>query len=130
MKILIADDSEIFRNILMGILLSMGVPNNDSISQSSSGTDALLQIKHRPPDLVITDFNMPGANGIHVAKYAKQMNPNVMIIIVSEASSRDLRAMIRKEQLTNVEVIPKIGWKNEWLTAEIELMQIVPTPTV
>lgn len=77
--ILLADDNP-------NILASMSAyleKKGSSITKASDGRAALEAIKKNYFDLVITDLNMPGANGLAVLKEAKIVNPNTIVIIAS-----------------------------------------------
>jgi two-component system response regulator YesN len=77
--ILLADDD---LNILESISSCL---KNDgfSITKASDGRAALEAIKKNYFDLIISDLNMPRANGLAVLKEAKIANPDTIVIITS-----------------------------------------------
>ncbi len=68
MNILIVDDSKTMRHVLKGNLKELGYV---LISEADSVPDALLAIKKEKPDLIISDWNMPGESGLDLLKHCK-----------------------------------------------------------
>ena len=48
---------------------------------------ALLQTNNTTPDLVLTDFKMPGINGIEFLKKIKIINKNISVVLMTAYSS-------------------------------------------
>ena len=63
-KILIADDEEVLRMLIVDTLEDEGY----EIVETENGRDALEEIKTNDYDLVLLDYMMPGLTGIEVAK--------------------------------------------------------------
>lgn len=49
----------------------------------SDPKDALRVLKKNPPDLVVTDFSMPGMTGIELLKSSKEIHPDTDFIIMT-----------------------------------------------
>jgi len=47
----------------------------------AGGDEAIPHVKS--VDILITDFNMPGMNGVELAKIAKQQNPDLPVVIMT-----------------------------------------------
>lgn len=88
-KILVVDDEEIIRDSLSEWLTESGY----EALTASDGPQAIGLIKQSrlgrdsagaPPDIdiMITDLKMPGMDGVELMKRAKQINPNLPIIIM------------------------------------------------
>ena len=58
MHVLVVDDNPLVRQIIVEGLGSLG-----EIIPASDGADALLKAIDAPPDLIITDYRMPGLDG-------------------------------------------------------------------
>ena len=57
----------------------------------ASGAAAIESIKHRPPDVVITDYKLGGnINGMDVLRKAKQQNPDTEVILITAYGSEEL----------------------------------------
>ena len=80
-QIYLADDHQLF---IDGIRLLFNDHPLYEIAGSGSNGDAVLEfIKHRAVDMVITDINMPGMNGIETAIQVKLNNPAIKVIAVT-----------------------------------------------
>ncbi len=80
-KIFIADDHQLF---IDGLRLIFAQNAHYEISgYGSSGIAIIDFIKQQPVDIVITDINMPGMNGIEATEKIKAINPDIKVIAVS-----------------------------------------------
>jgi two-component system response regulator MprA len=54
------------------------------VERAVDGADAIARLSHNPlPDALITDFYMPHADGLTVARFARGRNPNISTIVVT-----------------------------------------------
>lgn len=86
MRVLLVDDSKTMRNIVKGVLATMGVT---AIEEASDGQDALSRVEAFNPDLILLDWNMPVMDGItFVRAYRgrKKMTPIIMVTTEAEKS--------------------------------------------
>jgi two-component system chemotaxis response regulator CheY len=67
MKILIADDSRVMRQIVTRTLRQAGFGNHDLI-EAADGKQAYDMTLAEKPDLVISDWNMPEMTGVEVLR--------------------------------------------------------------
>ena len=65
MKILIADDSRVMRQIVVRTLRQAGFGDHDLV-EATNGKEALDMTIAESPDLVLSDWNMPEMTGIEV----------------------------------------------------------------
>ncbi|MBI1752605.1 MAG: response regulator [Acidobacteria bacterium] len=98
-KILVIDDSTLMRKIAREHLEGAGFEVDDLSPTTSSALINRLSVA--PPDLVITDFNMPTLNGEGVVRAVRFSNPKTPIIVMTanrdEARDAKLRTMgVRK----------------------------------
>src|SRR5215213_4766355 len=77
--ILIIDDEKSIRKTLTEILSYEGY----KIDEASDGEEGLKKFKEKIYDLVLCDIKMPKLDGIEFLEKAKQVNPDVPIIIIS-----------------------------------------------
>jgi len=80
-KILVIDDSALMRKISREYLEEAGFTVDDFLP--SSVTDLAEKIKNSPPDLVLSDFNMPNVDGMNVARTVRRTNPNIPVVILT-----------------------------------------------
>ena len=89
-KILLVDDSKTMLMSMEGVLKRAGY----EVASSTSGEDAVVKIGSFAPDLMITDLNMPGMDGITLIKKAKAMasmrfKPILMLTTESQQAKRE-----------------------------------------
>lgn len=63
MKILVADDSRVMRQIVIRTLRQAGYDNCDVV-EAVDGRDGLSKVADFQPDLVLSDWNMPEMSGL------------------------------------------------------------------
>ncbi|MBS7302738.1 MAG: response regulator [Lachnospiraceae bacterium] len=82
LKIMIVDDSRIFRKMLRAFFTENG---HDVIGEAGNGLEALELLKTLTPDLITLDITMPEMDGIEALKQIKANNPKQEVIMVSAA---------------------------------------------
>lgn len=97
-RILIVDDHKTFLILLTHALKKLGV--GYQIVSASDGFAALAHLKQQSFDLIVTDYNMPGMNGLDLAEAARQMVPNIQIILMSVQDLVEVKAEAQHRQVT------------------------------
>ncbi len=82
-KVLLVDDEAIVRGSLQAWLEDSGY----SVLTAEKGSQALEIIKKESVGILITDLVMPGMDGIELMKKAKDIMPNIQVIIVTAYAS-------------------------------------------
>jgi signal transduction histidine kinase/DNA-binding response OmpR family regulator len=54
---------------------------------ASTGEDAIAHLKERTFDVVLTDINLPGVDGLEVLRSAKELDPEVSVILITGNAS-------------------------------------------
>jgi len=65
MKILVVDDFSTMRRIIKNLLRDLGFTN---VSEADDGSTALPMLQNGDFDFVVTDWNMPGMQGIDLLR--------------------------------------------------------------
>lgn len=78
---LIADDHEIVRRGLRGILETEGACR--VIGEASDGLAAAQLVEKHRPHVLILDLNMPRLHGMEVLRQARQTSPHTRVIVLS-----------------------------------------------
>jgi two-component system chemotaxis response regulator CheY len=91
MKILVADDSRVMRQIVIRTLRQAGYAGHD-IVEAENGRQALELVHSETPDLVLSDWNMPEMNGIDLLAALRSGGSTVPFGFVTSEGSADMRA--------------------------------------
>lgn len=81
MKILLVDDHAIVSDGLQALL--QVVDGLEIVNKLASGDFALAYLKQHEVDLLITDYSMPDMDGLTLVKKARQIKPELKIIVLS-----------------------------------------------
>lgn len=63
----------------------------------SGGTEALLQLTRRPVSLVITDYSMPGMDGLQLAAAIKATSPNTRVVVMSSYTTPQIERQAHEQ---------------------------------
>ena len=90
MKILVADDSRVMRQIVIRTLRQAGYDDHD-IVEAEDGRDALDKVASEKPDLVLSDWNMPNMTGIDLLRAirADAALKSLPVLMVTAENNRD-----------------------------------------
>ncbi|MGZ5246117.1 MAG: response regulator, partial [Flavitalea sp.] len=78
-QILIIDDEKAIRKTLTEILSYEGY----KIEEASDGEEGLRKFKEKTFDVVLCDIKMPKLDGIEFLDKAREVNPDVPVIMIS-----------------------------------------------
>ena len=84
-KILIVDDDDVCRELLKDATGEEGV----EVVLAGGGLEALRLLNMTMFDILITDLNMPGMDGLKLLSHARQIHPNILGIIVTGYGSME-----------------------------------------
>ena len=85
-KILVVDDEPEICHLIEQILKREGY----QVDVSFSGIEALQMIRSFNYHLLLTDLDMPGVDGLELARKAKKQNPEISVIIVTGNTTVDI----------------------------------------
>jgi two-component system LytT family response regulator len=78
LKVLIADDERIARDIIALLLSSQS--GIETIEEARDGVQVLEKVQQSRPDIIFMDIQMPGTTGIQLAK---MLDPSIVIVFVT-----------------------------------------------
>ena len=81
-KILIVDDDDLFRSKCREFLLAEKA-SPFLLREAADSQKAIQLIEQEMPDLVLTDMDMPGVNGVELIRFLKERYPSMVILAVS-----------------------------------------------
>jgi DNA-binding NarL/FixJ family response regulator len=85
-RVIVADDSPLFLQKLISLL----AVEFDVVATAADGKTALNLIRRYEPDLVVLDLNMPGLNGIEVARELAKNPPSPLVVICSAETDSEI----------------------------------------
>jgi len=85
MKILMVEDERMTRIALTGTLRKAG----HEILPCPDGHTAIAALDNNKFDVVLTDLNLPGPDGIEILRHAVQLNPEIKVIIMTAYASTE-----------------------------------------
>jgi DNA-binding NarL/FixJ family response regulator len=88
MRILIADDSDVVRRGVCGILSSER--DLEVCGEAKNGSEALQKARELMPDLILLDISMPGMNGLEVARRLREEVRQTKILVISQHDALQL----------------------------------------
>jgi two-component system chemotaxis response regulator CheY len=90
MKILIADDSRVMRQIVTRTLRQAGFDGHDLV-EAADGREALDKANTEHPDLVISDWNMPELTGVEVLRKLRATGNDVKFGFVTSECTPEMQ---------------------------------------
>ena len=84
-KVLLVDDNPMVLELLQGALTPLA-----SVTTSSDTADALLKAVDDPPDLLVSDYRMPGMDGHQLVERLKSRPKTAGIAVILLASKADI----------------------------------------
>ena len=91
MRVLVADDSRVMRQIVIRTLRQAGYDWWD-ISEAPDGRAAFDLVAADPPDLVLSDWNMPEMSGMELLESMRASGLDVPFAFVTSEGSAEMRA--------------------------------------
>lgn len=88
MKILVVDDFSTMRRIIKNLLRDLGFNNTE---EADDGTTALPMLQSGKFDFLVTDWNMPGMQGIDLLKAVRSDDSlkDLPVLMVTAEAKRD-----------------------------------------
>lgn len=92
MKFLVVDDFSTMRRIIRNLLKELGYSD---VIEAEDGSSALAQLKRESVDFIISDWNMPGMDGLQLLE-AVRSSPDLqrlpMLMVTAEATKENIIA--------------------------------------
>jgi two-component system chemotaxis response regulator CheB len=86
MKVLVVDDSVVFRTQITGALST--VPGLEIVGTAANGRIALQKIAQNPVDLITLDMEMPEMDGLETLRALRSQNKTIKVIVFSSQTIR------------------------------------------
>lgn len=98
-RILVVDDEE---NVALTLQDSLEKLPNCQVVIATSGEEALSLFERQPFDLLITDYKMPGVDGMALATHVRQLYPQTAVVMVTAYSSDELREQAARASIQRI----------------------------
>jgi two-component system response regulator HydG len=108
-RLLLADDDAAARNGLARMLGTKGF----EVVTADGGERALALIQETAPDVLITDLNMPGIDGMQLLQRAREADPELVVVMLTGVS--DVETAVRAMQLGAEHYLTKPARSDELL---------------
>ncbi len=128
LKIALADDDELFRNILRKKIAAY--PSFNIILEAGDGDELLAKLDSSNADIVILDYNMPKLNGVRVAEVIRKKYPYIKPVILTSTKITEYHDELRKKYLCECYFKESLEQLIICLKKEIDLLKGKTTPTV
>ncbi len=89
MRVVVADDSRVMRQIVIRTLRQAGYEWD--ISEASDGAESLQLAKDLDPDLVLSDWNMPELTGIEMLRAMRAKGLDIPLGFITSEGSAEMR---------------------------------------
>jgi DNA-binding NarL/FixJ family response regulator len=97
-RIAIIDDSRLMQVLLRRILERAGHEVDVWADVTAMGIPDLITSKS--PDLIITDYSMPGCNGLTVARMARKARPELPLVVLMATHDPTIMDALHRQEVS------------------------------
>src|SRR5437879_13481671 len=101
-KILLVDDNPMVLGMLRQSLSQLAI-----VSTATDGADALLKAVDDPPDLLVTDYRMPGMDGRQLVEKLRSRSTTSGIAVILLATKSDISEKLSVQDHTADDFVEK-----------------------
>lgn len=98
-RILVVDDEE---NVALTLQAGLEKLPNCEVEVATDGEQALQLFEQRPFNLLVTDYKMPGTDGMTLATRVRQTYPQTAIVMITAYSNDDLREQAARASIQHI----------------------------
>jgi signal transduction histidine kinase/ActR/RegA family two-component response regulator len=110
-RILVVEDDDFVRTSMVESLEALG----HEVAQAADGESGLLELERSSPDLMITDYLMPGITGAELVRRAREAFPSLPMIIATGYA--DMKAI---EQVIGDDIVLRKPFQLSELASSVE----------
>ena len=101
MDVLVVDDEDIVRDLMVEILARAGL----TVHGAATADDALLALETKEIDVVVTDALMPHISGFELLQELKRIRPELPVIVATAAATE--RTFLEARAAGAIDVLTK-----------------------
>lgn len=105
MRVVVADDSVVFRRLMTEALAAL--PEVEVVGHAANGKQALQRVRELTPDLLTLDMEMPELNGLEVLDALQKSGASVAVLVISAFTQQGGRLTIQALQKGAFDFITK-----------------------
>ena len=99
MKILVVDDSQTMRRIVIRSLKAAGFGQH-AVVEAGDGAEGLEKVKSDKPDVIISDWNMPEMNGIEFLQSLREKGYQTRFGFITTEGTEDVKQLATESGAT------------------------------
>jgi two-component system chemotaxis response regulator CheB len=122
-RVMVVDDAVVVRGLIVRWVESE--PGLEVVAALRSGREAIAQVAHTDPDVVILDVDMPDMDGITALPRLLAAKPELVVIMASTLTRRNAEISLRALALGAADYIPKPETTREVTTSETFRRELV-----
>ena len=105
-RVLVVDDSAVDRRFVGGVLQRDG---NYQVEFAEDGAQALTLIRKSPPEIIVTDLQMPNRNGLELVTAVRMHHPGIPVILMTGHGSESLAVEALQRGASGYVPKPQLG---------------------
>lgn len=86
LRVVIADDHQLFREGLKGMLQDAGM---EVVGEAADGADAAALVQKLEPQVAVLDLNMPVTSGLQALRRIARSNPDTQMVVLTVSTDDD-----------------------------------------
>ncbi|HUW87632.1 MAG TPA: response regulator transcription factor [Candidatus Paceibacterota bacterium] len=79
-RVLLVDDHQVVRE---GLRVGLEGADFNVVGEAASKKEAMAQMAHKNPDVVVIDLNLPDGSGLEVISWARQISNTIGIVVLT-----------------------------------------------
>ncbi|MGZ5788650.1 MAG: EAL domain-containing protein [Burkholderiaceae bacterium] len=105
LTVLVIEDDDFQRNIIVSILNSMGVCSIVSVSNGKQALNILQNDSAKPVDIALCDLNMPEMDGMEFLRHLGEQHRDTAVILVSSLDAKVLSSVGRMTEMYGIQLL-------------------------
>lgn len=99
-RIAVVDDSKLMQTVLRRMLERAG--HEVVIWEEVTAMEVAQHVAASDPELLVTDYSMPGCNGLTVAKMARKAKPGLPVVMVTATHDPAVLSAMRNQEINSI----------------------------